>query len=134
MQCHVVAQKFVDELVLLWHLHQAVSLFPHSANSAKNGDFWLNTRVFLSPKIDYVVGKANSSACASYSSRTVNNYFFFFLRGQNHQNKVLKHKLERRHRVTRRYSMIWPSCVVKLLHQLVFNPSCFITDREVSGG
>ncbi len=134
MQCHVVAQKFVDELVLLWHLHQAVSLLPHSAHSAKNGDFGLNTRVPLSPKIDYVVGKADGSSCASYACRTVNNYFIFFLRSQNHQNEVLKHELERRHRVTSRYSMIRPSCVVQLLHQLIFNPSCFITDSEISGG
>ena len=132
MQGHIVAQKLVDEHVLLRHLHQTVSLLSHSSHSTKNRDFWSDACVPLRPNIYDVVGQADGGACAAYSCRAMNNYFLLLFRCQDHHNKVLQHELEGRHRVTGRNPMVWPSCVVQLLNLLVLYSSCLITHGEVS--
>lgn len=116
MQSHIVAQKLVDELVLLRHLHQAISLFSHPAHGAKNWHLRRHSRVPLRPKLNNIVSETYSRACATNTSWAVNYYFLLVFRSQNHQDKVFKHKLEWCHWVTRRYAMIWPSCIVDLLY------------------
>ena len=113
----VALEELMDELVLLRHLYEVVSLLTESPNGREDRDLWIcNSLVLLRVELCEKMCKSNSRAGSSNSRATVYNCSLIRIRGVEHVRKYLKHPHEGYDRIVFGYTVVRPSCIVQLAY------------------